>query len=77
MKKTTKKAAKHPKVPPNTLVSAPSHTDRDYEAEDALRTLTRAEKIRSDKGMMRRVTKHHRDETRHAARALRLEGKRI
>lgn len=38
---------------------SPSKADRDYQAEDDHRTLTRAEEIRSDKSRMTGVRKHH------------------
>lgn len=36
-----------------------SQSERDYQAEDDHRTLTRANEIQSDKDRMRGVTKHH------------------
>lgn len=41
------------------IVAAPSPTpDKDYEAEDALRTMQRAEEHQGDKDLMKRVGSH-------------------
>lgn len=47
----------------------------DWEAKDALRTLTRGHEIRSNKGLMRRVGAHAKRESEALARVRRLEGK--
>lgn len=47
----------------------------DWEAKDALRTLTRAHEIRANKGLMKRVGAHARRESESLARVRRLEGK--
>lgn len=39
-------------------IAAPAKSDSDYEAEDALRTMTRAEDHSQDKDLMGRVAKH-------------------
>ena len=38
--------------------------DREYEVQDARRTLERAEKIKADKGLMREVKKAHEREAK-------------
>ena len=43
--------------------------DREYEVQDARRTLERAEKIKSDKGLMREVKKAHEREANVIKRA--------
>jgi hypothetical protein len=47
----------------------------DWEAKDALRTLTRGHEIMGNKGLMRRVKTHARKEQEAHSRVLRLEGK--
>lgn len=44
--------------------------ERRYRAEDALRTLSRAEEIRSDRGLMRDVKSHAKDQIKAVSRVL-------
>lgn len=58
--------------------SAPSKSEKDYQAEDDHRTLSRAAEIQADTSRMARVKTHHRKETRRLSkvgRSLRM-GKR-
>jgi hypothetical protein len=47
----------------------------DYEAKDAMRTMSRALEIQGDKGLMGRVRKHAKKESERHARVARLDGK--
>lgn len=54
-----------------------SKSDKDYQAEDDHRTLSRAEEIRADKARMTGVSKHHKKLTRSLQSVGRsLKGKR-
>lgn len=44
--------------------------ERKYRAEDALRTLSRADEIRSDKGLMRDVKSHAKQQIKVASKVL-------
>jgi len=49
----------------STVAASPSMMrDRDYQAEDDHRTLTRAQEIAEDKGRMAGVRKHHQKMTK-------------
>ncbi len=55
----------------------PNKPSEDWEAKDALRTLTRGFEIRANKGLMGRVHKHAKAEQQAHARVLRLQGKEL
>lgn len=57
MKAAPKKPRSKPKAKADTDDMPVPMIDKRYRAEDALRTLTRAEEIRKDKGLMREVGK--------------------
>ncbi len=50
--------------------------EKQYRAEDALRTLTRAEEIRRDSGLMRDVKAHAREQVKTTQRVLGSKSKR-
>lgn len=64
------------KTNPDTIASAPrmsaehERREKQYRAEDALRTLTRADEIRRDAGLMRDVKSHAKTQIKTAARVL-------
>lgn len=61
----------------NMISDSPYSTEKreDYEAKDAMRTMSRALEIQGNKGLMSRVRKHAKGEAERHARVARLDGK--
>jgi hypothetical protein len=56
------------------ISAKPSKSEKDYQAEEDHRTLTRAEEIRADKARMTRVAAHHAKTSRALKRMDRVVG---
>jgi hypothetical protein len=75
MAKRSKKRGSH-KAPIHAMPSTDSpESKEDWEAKDAMRTMSRALEIQGNKHLMGRVKKHAKQESERHARVARLDGK--
>lgn len=64
--------------PPIQAVDSPTgNPERDYEAEDGLRTLVRGHEIQGNRHLMKRIKSHAKKQREAHDRVLRLEGKEL
>lgn len=78
MARTKKKGSHKAPIKATNMVSdSPYSMEKreDYEAKDAMRTMSRALEIQGNKGLMTRVRKHAKGEAERHARVARLDGK--